>query len=96
MLEAMELVRADEVHLASKSSLVALPTKVMCVGGNLWSKNGGVIVTANLGGKLPGAHGEPRRCTQRGVAVGTGKVDARLCQFIEMRRLDDRVWIVHL
>ena len=37
MLEAVKLVRADEVHLACQDCLVALASKVVGVGRDLWA-----------------------------------------------------------
>lgn len=96
MLETMELVRANEVHLARKSGLVTLGSEVVRVGRNFGCKDGSIIVASNLRWKLPRAHGETRRCTEWRVAVGAGEYYTSLCELVEIGRLDDRVWVVHL
>ena len=46
LLESMQLIRADEMHLARKAGLIARSPQVMGIGGNVGGEFGGIVVNA--------------------------------------------------
>jgi len=69
LLEAVQLVRADEVHLARERRPVAEVPQHVREGRDLGAELGGVVVDADAGGEPAAAHRRPRRGAERDVAV---------------------------
>ena len=47
LLEAVQLIRAAEVHLAAEHGLIAGTPQIMCESGHLGGKFGGIVVGAD-------------------------------------------------
>ncbi len=73
LLEAMQLVWADEMHLARQAGLVAGGAQMMREGRNVGGKFGGVVVDARAAGQLARHEGSARRCAERACRIGVGK-----------------------
>jgi hypothetical protein len=93
LLEAVQLVRTDEVHLAGQHRAIARKAQVVREGRHGRGKLGGVVVGLYRRGQLPGQHGKARRRTERRIAVGVVEDHAALGQRRDTRRLDHRMAI---
>ena len=91
LLEAVELVRADEVHLAAQDGAVAEQREVVREGRGVGAELGGVVVRADGRGEPSRQHREPRRRTQRVVAVSGVEDHTAVGERLEMGRLAHRV-----
>ena len=91
VLEPVELIGPDEVHLAAQGSAVTDLAEVMGEGRNRRREFGGVVVGPDPCGQLPRHEGESRRRAQRGIAVRRVEPHARGRERVEIRRLDDRM-----
>ena len=76
LLEPVQLIGADEMHLAGEAGGVAQRPQAVRHGWHRGRELGGVVVDADPRCQ-PAAHqGSPRRCAQREVAVGVLENDA--------------------
>src|SRR5690348_6012805 len=84
------------MHLACEGCLVACVSEIMGVCGCIGHDRAGVVIGADLGGKLTADQAHARWSTQWGVAVGRVENHGSLCKFIQIWSLDLRSWVVHL
>ncbi len=90
LLEPVQLIGADEVHLAAQARPVALEPEVVREGRNRRAKLGGVVVRA--GARRQGARheGRPRGTAQRARGVRVLEDDALLGEPVDRGGLRDR------
>jgi hypothetical protein len=93
LLQAVQLVGPDEMHLARQAGLVALEPEVMGEGRDGGAEFRRVVVDAGVRGQQPGHEDRPRRGAQGRGAVSGFKHHAFLGQAVERRGLHDRVAI---
>ena len=93
LLEAMQLIGADEVHLTAQAGVVALVAEIVAERRDRGGEFGGIIVPAIAGWQLPCDERGARRRAQWAVAVGALEEDAPLGETGQVRGLHDRVAI---
>ncbi len=91
LLEAVQLVRADEVHLPRQAGQVASIGQVMGEGRDLRRPLGSVVPRSNGGREQTRHHHTARRPTQGRVGVRRIEYDPLVRQASQVRRLHDRV-----
>ena len=90
-VEPVELIGADEVHLADQGRVVAGGLQIVGVGRVRAGELGAVVVRTDLARQPARQHREPARCTQREVRVRRLEHHRPFRQRIEVRCLGDRV-----
>ena len=88
-LEAVQPVRADQVHLAGQHRLVALRAQQVGPRDRVHGQRRGVVPAAAAVGVAAGHERQPRRHAQRIVAVGGVEGDALARQPVHARRGDE-------
>ena len=91
LLVAVELIGADEVHLAGETGPVASVAQVVVEGGYGSGKLDRVVEGTDPRRQPSAQHREPRRRTEREVAIGVLEHDAVLGQAVEVRGLHLRM-----
>ena len=89
LLEAVQLIRADEVHLPAQARSVALEPEVVRERRNRRPELGCVVVHGRAGRKRPRHERRPGGSAQRARAVRVLEHDAPIRQAVERRRLRD-------
>ena len=85
LLVAVELVGADEVHLAGETGPIACEAQIVVEGGHGSGKLDRVVERPDSRGQPPAQHREPCRRAERKVAVGVLEHDTVLGEAVEMR-----------
>ena len=88
-MEAVYLIRADEVHLARKHSVVARVAEVMGVRRYIRGQKCAVVPSTNLRGVTSAGDTGAARSAQGERSIGRVKADAFGSEAIQVRRLDD-------
>ncbi len=86
-LEPVQLVGADEMHLARQRGEVARPAQVVGIGGDVRAELGGVVIDPGARGQLPRHERGPRRGAQRRGGIGIGESHRARGQFLQVRRM---------
>ena len=94
VLEAVQLVGADKMHLPGKTGSVARKPQVVRERRDGGRKFGGVVVGSDAGISLARHEGEARGPAQRRIAVEIVEDDARVGEAGDVRRLDQLVPVV--
>jgi hypothetical protein len=87
LLEPVQLVGADEMHLAGQAGVIARPAQVMRVAGDGGGELGGVVVDPRARGQLPRHEARPPRRAEGARRIGVGKADRPFCQALEVGRV---------
>jgi len=88
-LEAMKLVRTNEVHLACGDGLVTGDRQVMAQSWLVGMQHRAVIVTTDTRNVLARLEASPSRSTDGTGRIGIVKTHTFLNQAVQVRRLDD-------
>ncbi len=88
LLEAVQLVRPAEMHLARKRRAVAGAPEVMSKGRNVAGEVRSVVERSDARRQRPGQHGVARGRAERAVAIGRLEHHAAIGQPLEMGCLD--------
>ena len=91
LLEAVQLVRPAEMHLARQDRAVAEAAQVMREGRDVGAELGGIVVAAGARRQRPRHEGRARGRAERAVAIGALEHRAARGEPLEVRRLDQRV-----
>ena len=86
-LEAVQLIRTHEVHLARETGGVAGATQVVRPGRHGGAKFGGVVVDAGTRGQLARHEGRPPRRAQVARRVGVVEIDRAPGQLLQVGRV---------
>jgi hypothetical protein len=90
-LEAVELVRPDEMHLARQAGAVAGGAEIMREGRNRGGELAGVVIGRDARDQLARHEAEPRGRAERRVAIGRVETRAARRQPVHMRGFHERV-----
>ena len=88
-LEAVQLLRPDEVHLAREAGSIALQPQVMRESRHIRRQQRRVVPGADVGAQLAGHQREARRGTQRKIRVAVLEHAAARRQCVDVRRFHD-------
>ena len=91
LLEAVQLIGPDEVHLAGQRRLVAGGAQHVGDRRRGGGQLGGVVVGADRRGPAAGQQSEPRRGAQRRCAVRALEHDSVARERVQVRGLDDGI-----
>ena len=91
ILEAVQLVGSDEMHLAGEAGAIAREPQVMREGRDRGGELRRIVPGADPAAQLPGHHGKAARRAQRGVGIGAVELHALRRQPAQVGRLDDLV-----
>ncbi len=91
LLEPVQLVGADEVHLPAQARAVALEPKVVREGRDRRAKLGGVVVRASARGQRSGHERRPRGPAERARGVRVLENDTFLGEAVDRRTFRHRV-----
>ena len=89
LLEAVQLVGADEMHLAGQARVVAGGAQMMRVGRDVGSELGGIVVDAGARRQLPAHEGGAARRAERRGGVVVGEARGARGQRLEMRHVQE-------
>ena len=65
LLEAVQLIRPDKMHLARQACVIAVPAQMMGIGWNVGAEFGGIVEDAGAAWQLPGHEGGAAGGTER-------------------------------
>ena len=91
LLEAVQLVRADEMHLAGEAGAITQRPQAVRHGRHGGAELGGIVVDLDPRGQPPAHQRSTRRRAQREIAVGGLEHHALRRQPVEMRGADHRM-----
>ena len=86
-LEPVQLIGADEMHLARKGRRIARPAQVVGIGRDVGAEFGGVVIDAGAAGQLAGHEARPPRRAEGGAGIGIGKPDRARGKRLQVRRV---------
>ena len=75
LLEAMQLVRPDEMHLAGQAGVIAGAAEVVGVGRDVGGEFGRIIIDACPGRQAAGHEGSAAGCAKRAARIGIPEPD---------------------
>ena len=90
LLEAVQLVGADEVHLAREAGRVAGAAKVVGEGGQIGGELGGVVVDPGAARQQPGHEAGAARGAERARGVGVDEAGRAFGEAGEVRGVQER------
>ena len=87
VLEPVQLVGTDEMHLAGQAGVISRPPQMVRIGGDVAAELGGVVIDAGARGQLPGHETGPPRRAKRRRGIGVGKARRPFCKPFQVGRM---------
>ncbi len=73
LFEAVQLIGADEMHLAGQAGLIPGPPQVVGIGGDIGAEFGGIVINPTARRQKPRHKAGPPRRTKRAGGISIGK-----------------------